>query len=146
MTMTFFARASFKILLSGSLLVGIYSQCNNIGCPNDSTLGFATIDDLLCAMEAEFDAVNQSELVRDPPYEYLLCPDTTYYSDTPIKPLLNNTIIAWGNSQVATASCLLEVQILLTSDEGWDQVEFRGLTFQVEVLPPALSQQHKIPL
>lgn len=94
---------------------------------------FSSLEVLQCAMDAEIDAVMSGESIREPPYEYKLCPGIRYIWEESLIPRLNGTKIFCASS----ASCLVSTQVQLSRSDV--NVTFQDLTFNGSVVASAPS-------
>ena len=99
--LTFFARQ----------LIADDVECEfRVGCPNNSSVqGFATLEDLNCFMLLEAVSVIYATPIREPPYLYLLCPNTVYHVTqyNTINPILTDSWISCGNDGSPDNHCTL---------------------------------------
>eukprot|EP00547_Thalassionema_nitzschioides_P005668 CAMPEP_0194216558 /NCGR_PEP_ID=MMETSP0156-20130528/19231_1 /TAXON_ID=33649 /ORGANISM="Thalassionema nitzschioides, Strain L26-B" /LENGTH=929 /DNA_ID=CAMNT_0038945359 /DNA_START=219 /DNA_END=3005 /DNA_ORIENTATION=+ len=100
--------------------------CEIIASTSKSLEGYASLEELQCAMDAEFDAIKSGEPIRGPPYEYMLCPDVNYSWEQPLIPRLNGTKILCASGE----SCLVAAQIQLSHSDI--DLTFQDLTFNGE--------------
>lgn len=121
-----------------------------IGCPNDASVpGFASLQDLNCFMFEEASSTIFGLGFREPPYLYLLCPNTVYAVTeyNAINPILNDTWIACGNDGAPDNNCTIvggSVQVLLTDnpdglDHEFEHASFFGLTFAAATASSVLA-------
>jgi hypothetical protein len=121
-----------------------------IGCPNDASVqGFASLEDLHCFMFEEASSTIFGLGFREPPYLYILCPNTVYTvtESNVITPILNDTWIACGNDGARGNNCTIvggAVQVLLTDNpielgHVMEYVSFFGLTFASGTMSSVLA-------
>lgn len=133
------------LLASCQNFIGVQGQ-KAVTCDSDNTLvGFSSIKRLNQYMSTIWTIVNKGGNI-EPPYYFVLCPDTVFDDDV-IYPVLNDTWIVCGRKGQLEDNCVLsrnETQILISPVDAPDrvttkeieQVNFMGLTLQSSVEIP----------
>lgn len=99
------------------------SDCSLVGVASKTLEGCFSLAELQCAMDLEYDAVVSGKSIREPPYEYKVCPDENVSCEQPLTPRLNRTKILCAS----TSSCLVSAQVQLIQQDV--QVTFQDLIF-----------------
>ena len=107
-------------------------ECNN----SPGTTGYSSISDMNTDIERELGAIAGGKK-PDAAYLFVLCPDTQLdVEDTPLTPMLDNSIFACGDTG-KSAGCVIrggEIQVNVPrSKEGghnMQSVSFMGVSFQ----------------
>lgn len=112
-------------------------RCQPQSCPSDPSMsGFKSVRDLNLFMLTVWNYINQGGEI-DPPFFFVLCPNTDF-SDDVILPMLNDTWIICGQDGISTNNCTMknETHVAIipreypgVKTESLEQVNFFGLTF-----------------
>ena len=81
-------------------------------CSSNSNIeGYESTSVLQKDIDAEANLLlKKGKKLRDPPYLYILCPNTVFdlNADSPISPVLTHTFIICGQSGIITDSCVFD--------------------------------------